>query len=236
MKTSHGSQKYSRKICIRCGKTKPLADFNRFRYSYDGLCPRCKKCDSIRMQVSYRDNRSARLKKAAAYRKKNRPAINAEKRKHYKIYRTTIRARAKLRYAKHRVQILEECRKWRTETSRGQYLTCRTGARNRKLAFTISYEQFSSTKGKPCNYCGVPLARCSMDRVKNSEGYINGNVVPACWDCNRMKHAMTKEHFLAHCKRIVLNNKKYYEKNRKKYIPAGGRGGEKAWLPAGRAA
>ena len=40
-----------------------------------------------------------------------------------------------------------------------------------------------------CHYCGGPLNEhgSGLDRMDNSKGYIRGNVVPCCKDCNTLK-------------------------------------------------
>lgn len=61
----------------------------------------------------------------------------------------------------------------------------------------------------PCVYCGVLThpenlkANNGIDRVDNNKGYIRGNVVSACWDCNRMKHALELKKFYKCCSNII---------------------------------
>ena len=57
-----------------------------------------------------------------------------------------------------------------------------------------------------CVYCSArPHPLNGIDRVDNEQGYTPRNSVPCCGICNRMKHAMTKEAFLTHVKKIVKN-------------------------------
>lgn len=44
-----------------------------------------------------------------------------------------------------------------------------------------------------------------IDRVDNNSGYSLSNCVPCCSDCNRAKREMTKEQYIALCKRVVEN-------------------------------
>jgi hypothetical protein len=68
-----------------------------------------------------------------------------------------------------------------------------------------------------CAYCGSPPSQvyCSkggyngdyiyngIDRVNNSIGYEENNVVACCKICNTMKSTLSQEKFFRHIKRIV---------------------------------
>ena len=86
----------------------------------------------------------------------------------------------------------------------------RRGAEKRSYAFELSKEQIRSLCTQDCHYCGSPptqsLARDDLngtfiyngiDRVDNSKGYVEGNVVSACKHCNRAKRKMGYETFRA---------------------------------------
>jgi hypothetical protein len=86
-------------------------------------------------------------------------------------------------------------------------------ARRRKLEWALTEAQFSEITSSVCWYCGdapaqernkYPGARFNgIDRVDNAIGYIVGNVVACCGQCNRAKHVNTAEQFLAMARRIV---------------------------------
>lgn len=77
--------------------------------------------------------------------------------------------------------------------------------------FRLTYDQFRSLVTGSCHYCGSPgVMRYNVgpsghgrrgavingiDRVDNLLGYIDGNCVPCCPDCNRAKHMLTLEAF-----------------------------------------
>ena len=86
---------------------------------------------------------------------------------------------------------------------------------NRGLLFPITKEEFREITQKNCHYCGLPPSNYfkynfmyggytynGIDRVDNSVGYVNDNIVPCCKWCNQMKLAYTKEEFLSHISRI----------------------------------
>ena len=72
---------------------------------------------------------------------------------------------------------------------------------------------------EPCHYCGAPPLRVvraketnveflynGLDRVDNDRGYIPGNVVPCCGDCNRAKRGMTAGKFASWIARVYHNS------------------------------
>jgi len=84
---------------------------------------------------------------------------------------------------------------------RKKYLSTIKRAKERGLEFNLSLDYFKQLKSDDCCYCGTPnmfLAHycevmglktpwMSIDRKDNSKGYIVGNVVSACFVCNRIK-------------------------------------------------
>jgi len=99
----------------------------------------------------------------------------------------------------------------------------KTNARNRKLEFSLTKEEFREITEKQCKYCGsapkthyefkrkvikiVPYLCNGIDRIDNTKGYISGNCVACCDLCNYMKRSMTVNDFLNHVRTIALNNK-----------------------------
>jgi hypothetical protein len=90
----------------------------------------------------------------------------------------------------------------------------------------ITKDEVKILMDSPCHYCGtiggnagkMPKWRRpglsgmvyrynGIDRVDNTKGYIQGNVVPCCRICNKWKCTLTSEEFLAHCERIVAHQK-----------------------------
>lgn len=67
----------STKTCIRCGKTKPLDEFNRARKAKDGRRSECRKCDREARQAYYVANRTERKAAARAYRAANKEKARA---------------------------------------------------------------------------------------------------------------------------------------------------------------
>lgn len=73
---------------------------------------------------------------------------------------------------------------------------------NKNVEFTLTFDELLETiKISECHYCnnelnynkhsrvnGIPSSRAyQLDRKNNLKGYTISNVVPCCWECNRLK-------------------------------------------------
>lgn len=100
--------------------------------------------------------------------------------------------------------------------------------RGRDFHLTVSGLKFLSLL--PCVYCGkepsnllrrkyqadgeynyevapeMALRYSGIDRLDSTKGYIHGNVVPCCWDCNKIKGALPLDEFLGLIARIHAHN------------------------------
>jgi len=92
---------------------------------------------------------------------------------------------------------------YRQETNRkykaskkGRYSTYVGCARDRKIEFKLTVEEFESFWQKDCSYCNTPIATIGIDRIDSSIGYEINNVVPCCRMCNEMKLHYTLEEWL----------------------------------------
>jgi hypothetical protein len=55
------------------------------------------------------------------------------------------------------------------------------------VVWGFTQEEYEAVVADPCYYCGLPndVKTCiGMDRLDNAFGYVKGNVVSCCWDCN----------------------------------------------------
>lgn len=75
------------------------------------------------------------------------------------------------------------------QTIKGRYGYARKSARNRDLPFEFSLEEYAILLSMTCTYCQSELlgSGISLDRINSYEGYVHGNVVPCCGECNRIK-------------------------------------------------
>lgn len=89
-------------------------------------------------------------------------------------------------------------------------------ARRKGFDFTLTKEEFRKLTSRDCYYCGTPPAQKSsiprgtstyihngIDRYNNGLGYIAGNCVPCCSDCNFFKGARDGDFFLSRVRHIA---------------------------------
>ena len=98
---------------------------------------------------------------------------------------------------------------------RALYRTYKRSALRRNHQFELSPERFRELTQSHCYVCGKPPTReyrhelhkkrfktpyiCNgVDRFDNRDGYIEGNVVPCCGNCNMAKGKLSVEKSLLH--------------------------------------
>lgn len=79
----------------------------------------------------------------------------------------------------------------------------RHNAAERGYTFLLDANVASGLVIQDCYYCGAPGEPFNgMDRVDNSRGYVDGNLVPCCKTCNIAKNTMTLAEFRAWAVRL----------------------------------
>ena len=100
------------------------------------------------------------------------------------------------------------------------FRSARHASARRGHPFDMTVEQFGELMSQPCHYCGgAPSTqrvssnrtahqglRNGVDRVDSSVGYVEGNCVPCCCKCNRMKLDHSVTDFLDHVSAIHNHN------------------------------
>jgi len=88
-------------------------------------------------------------------------------------------------------------------------------ARERKLEFALTEEEFYGLAAQPCAYCGRAPYRTriskygdtfiynGVDRVDNTKGYIRDNCVSCCKWCNFAKNNSHVDDFIASCRAVA---------------------------------
>ena len=108
-----------------------------------------------------------------AYEKKNKARINKVQRE---------------RYAVNREYCLTQDKKYAIVPTQ-RFTMARSNAKRMILEWTISKEEYLRLLNEGCFYCGKNLVGketgTGLDRIDNSEGYTNENVLPCCGDCNK---------------------------------------------------
>ena len=92
------------------------------------------------------------------------------------------------------------------------FRSCIQGAMRRDLDFSLTVRQAYDLSQYSCYYCGRNRVSVidgfrynGIDRVKNTDGYHQGNVVTCCKTCNAMKGKLSLVEFIEQAKRIVDN-------------------------------
>lgn len=84
---------------------------------------------------------------------------------------------------------------------------CRRNIEKRGKEVTITQDDFHTLIHQSCSFCGYFNQNevVGIDRLDNNKGYIQGNCVPACKFCNRVKHILHHEFFVEKAKLITRN-------------------------------
>lgn len=85
-----------------------------------------------------------------------------------------------------------------------KYKSYKQGAERRGYQFNLTFDKFSEYFQKPCYYCGNEIKTIGLDRVDNSVGYVDNNIVSCCITCNKMKLSNSSIEFINHCKKIAM--------------------------------
>lgn len=90
----------------------------------------------------------------------------------------------------------------------------KASANKRGYVFELSVDEVSLLCQQLCSYCGKEPSQVlssfpnfkynGVDRVDNSLGYVEGNCVPCCKLCNRMKDVLSVDDFKDHIRTIVV--------------------------------
>lgn len=87
------------------------------------------------------------------------------------------------------------------------YSTDVGGALKRGLSWELTPEEYTHLKTTgACDYCGAladDIGYLGLDRVDNTKGYIQGNVVRCCHVCNRAKGELPVGAFIAWARIVV---------------------------------
>lgn len=92
------------------------------------------------------------------------------------------------------------------------YSRIKIGASRRGYKFSLTKKYVKDICSRSCFYCGKQPSQSNgkdlnryyggdlfihngLDRVDNTKGYIDGNVVPCCWSCNRIKGSFSIQEF-----------------------------------------
>ena len=89
-------------------------------------------------------------------------------------------------------------------------------AKKRNYSFDLEFDTFCNYTKQNCFYCNEPASNTlkqnyrsitynGLDRIDNTKGYVEGNIVSCCGQCNMMKNKFSKSEFLTKIKQIAYN-------------------------------
>jgi len=86
-------------------------------------------------------------------------------------------------------------------------------AKERKLNWELSIEEFSFIIDKPCYYCdnkiGGPVNKGSgIDRIDNNLGYISNNILSCCESCNVIRSNILTVDEMREVAKLICNLRK----------------------------
>ena len=97
-----------------------------------------------------------------------------------------------------------EC--WSKPARAYTFALLKRGADRRSLVVELTPDEHRNMARQACTYCGRPPARGKpngVDRVDSTQGYVAGNCVASCGDCNVAKGTTSAGDFLARCKAVA---------------------------------
>ncbi len=142
----------------------------------------------------------------ACYRYNHSPKGIATRRAWLEKNRKTQRARVQAWTEAHKEELKEYRKAYYKENRLKLSLRgAKEGAAKRKLVYDIPDALVLDLMTDVCFYCGDASTINGIDRVDNSRGYVEDNVVTACKACNRAKHARTREEFETWALRLAAN-------------------------------
>lgn len=96
-----------------------------------------------------------------------------------------------------------ECRRCHNYKPARQYSLSKEKAQRSKTPFTLTMDQFLESWGKPCQYCEAEVKTVRLETLNMSLGFVHGNVVSSCRECQKFKNGMNHDEFISLCQKIV---------------------------------
>lgn len=103
----------------------------------------------------------------------------------------------------------------------------RNNADKRELEFALDQDSLRKLFSGACYYCGAPPSQVcksksgrseftynGIDRMKNSVGYIESNVVPCCPLCNYAKREMEEDDFISWIEQVYAHTRTRHSRSR----------------------
>lgn len=153
-------QEYKR--CSKCGETKPLDGFHRWKQAYDGRKTRCKVCRRAETRAWTKANPEKKVAQDRRYREENREKVRAADKRRYNERKAQVLERQRKYNAENRERRNHTRREWRRKNP-GRVAASTEAQRKRhpekaraRRAITVAVAQGRLTKPDACEKCQAP--------------------------------------------------------------------------------
>lgn len=103
-----------------------------------------------------------------------------------------------------------ECKRCHNYKPARQFSLYRDKASRLSVPFSINLEEFLVFWGTSCHYCNSEVSTIRLELVESSIGYLTGNMVSCCRNCQKFKGNLKHSEFIDLCNKISLNVKVNY--------------------------
>ncbi len=163
------AREFGLRWCSLCDTAKDTSQFGR--NSEKHLSNYCRTCHAARLRTRKRIIRTSATTRTCPKCKKTKPLEEIRSNGSEKDTRC------------------KECEAIRSamgrRTNRTKFSTARGSAKRRGVEWTLTLEQYVALRQNACHYCGFPLPEAGgLDRIEGEKGYVLGNVIPCCTQCN----------------------------------------------------
>ena len=154
---------------------------------------KCKKAYKKAYKKDYMKAYKKDYQQSEKYKAYQKAYSQSDKRKAYrKAYRQSEKEKA--------------YQKAYSKTPAGKYTAYKRGAKKRGKKFELTFQEFMTFWQLPCFYCGDPIDTIGLDRIDNSIGYREDNVVSCCTSCNTAKMSLSQTDFFIKIEKIYLKH------------------------------
>jgi hypothetical protein len=191
------------KICSKCKEEKVVEEFGKKKANKDGRSYWCKKCAFV-VDRAWKEE----IKRQNMLNFPSHTTLKCsicKKEKLVKYFCKNFYAKSGYKSSCKKCAN-KQSNKLRNKDAERRYREYTRGTIGRNFV-PISFEQFQEITRQPCFYCAgwndYELKFCGIDRVVNSKGYEEDNIVPCCKVCNILKGKMSRRAFIRACKKIA---------------------------------
>jgi hypothetical protein len=176
------------KTCTKCGIRKPYEDFYDRKANKNGKSAQCRKCILAKArEVAASPKQIPKTKKCGCCQQV-KPAQD--------FYKTRGNITGLKAYCK-------ICQDIKRKAPKRMYTKYKHTAKERKIAFELTRDEFLAFEAERCFYCGDAPEWIGLDRKDPNVGYVLSNVVRCCSICNYSKRTLSVTEWLNHLEKVL---------------------------------